>query len=196
MSSLGPSVHTDDRSWRDDAACRERPSAWFTDPADETEVTEALATCTNCPVRADCLTTALSHPAIGDTGILGGTTEQTRHRVRTGRLTVADARQARHRPTPARDPAPSPPRDRATEIRRLPVPELTVRRTGPSTYESADGHTSIFRIHGQPPWMLMIDDRAVARTDTLTEARRLAWATLHTTPVEALDQTHGARSRR
>jgi hypothetical protein len=37
----------------------------------------------------------------------------------------------------------------------------------------------IFRIHGQRPWVLAIDDRFITTIRTVTEARRLAWAILH-----------------
>lgn len=192
---------TADRSWMEDAACRDQPSGWFTDPADQRDVDRALATCAGCRVRTACLTTALSHPEAGDVGIWGGTTEDTRRRIRDGALDVDDVRNAslRRRAGPADAPRPRPtvaPQRRTTEVARLPVPELTVGRTARGTYESADGCTVIFRIHGEPPWMLMIDDRPIARTDTLTDACRLAWTTPHSGDTRSeLDRLEVARNR-
>lgn len=189
-----------DRSWMEDAACRDQPSGWFTDPADQHDVKRALATCAGCPVRTACLTTALSHPEKGDIGIWGGTTEHTRRRIRDGALDVDNVLHAtlhrRAEPTGVARPRPTvAPQRRATGVVRLPAPELTVGRTARGTYESADGRTVIFRIHGEPPWMLMIDDRPIARTDTLTDARRLAWTTHHgtehTIPPDRIDIARG-----
>lgn len=174
------------RSWRDDAACLDQPSGWFIDPDGQTDIDQALATCATCPVRGNCLTTALSQPEYGDVGIWGGTTEPTRRRIRTGQLTIDEA-WAAQLPAPAEDTeAPARAASRTAredepsgDALRLPAPELTVARNQHGDYVSADGRTVIFRIHGDPPWMLRIDDRFIARADTLTDARRLAWTTVN-----------------
>ena len=84
----------------------------------------------------------------------------------------------------------------ATDIPRLPEPELTVSRDRNGDYISADGRCVIFRIHGDPPWMLMIDSRCIARTDTLGEARRAAWQARHGTPDLAREHRFDAITRR
>lgn len=128
-----------ERSWLQDAACRDQPSAWFTDPADRNDLEQAMATCTECRVRKACLTTALSHPEYADIGVWGGTTEHTRRRIRTGALGVDEALNAplRRRVAPPDAPRPEPataPRKPTTKVARPPVPELTVgRTTGGST---------------------------------------------------------------
>lgn len=187
--SIQPTPEPDiGHGWRDDAACLDQPSEWFTDPAHQTDIDRALATCATCAVRTSCLTTALSQPEYGDVGIWGGTTASTRNRIRTGQLT-ADEVWAAQLPVPVEDteePTRAANRTGATredrpsgEVRRLPVPELTVAPNQHGDYVSADGRTVIFRIHGDPPWMLAVDDRCIARTDSLTAARRLAWTTIH-----------------
>lgn len=157
-----------DAAWMQQAACRYQPTEWFTDPdsADEEEVQRALDTCTRCPVRRSCLHTALSHPVSADTGIWGGTTEQTRRRLRGGAHTIEP-------PALTRQPPPTPSTTRSTP--RLPAPEITLGRDTHGDYTDATGRVTAFRIHGDPPWMLMIDGRCVARTRTLTEARQRAW---------------------
>lgn len=198
MTALPIRNSSGDRGWMQDAACRDQPSRWFTDPANTTDVAQALATCKTCAVRTPCLTTALSHHETGDVGIWGGTTPPTRRRIRTGTLDIADVLDPhpRHAPaTSARPPTLAATPQTRTEADRLSEPKLPVARTASATYESADGRTVIFRIHGDPPWMLMIDDHPIARTDTLVNARRLAWTAQHgadtRSPAERLDIARG-----
>lgn len=161
-------AHTD-AAWMQQAACRDQPTEWFTDPQADEQVQRALDSCTRCPVRRSCLHTALSHPASADTGIWGGTTEQARRRLRGGANTTEPA-------ALTRQPPPAPPARGSTP--RLPAPEITLGRDTHGDYTDATGRITAFRIHGDPPWMLMIDGRCVARTRTLTEARQRAWTVL------------------
>jgi hypothetical protein len=174
--------------WQARAACQDKDSRLFTDPDSPDDVRKALATCATCSVRAACLAAALRHSAEADVGIWGGTTEQTRHRIRTGRLTVEQALN----PDEHQDPEPRKQRVNGTaghqpdsaagrplQVPRLPAPETTVRRDTNGDYISADQRVLIFRIHGNRPWALAIDDRVITTTCTVTEARRIAWATLH-----------------
>ena len=176
--------------WLARAACRNSDARQFTDPRPGTDdIRKALATCTTCSVRAACLTAALRHPAEADVGIWGGTTEQTRRQIRTGRLTVEQALN----PDRHRDPAPSKRQTNGTvksqqtgakvaharPAPRLPAPETTVALDTNGDYVSADQRVLIFRIHGKRPWALAIEDRFITTTLTVTEARRIAWVTLH-----------------
>lgn len=178
--------------WRDKAACRDKPAGWFTDPAGPDDIRRALATCTGCPVRAPCLDLALTHSVEADVGIWGGTTEQTRRRIRDGQLSAAEAIEERdlaelETPTPARPPAPAATRGHdgsgepsaPTTPLRSPAPELTVARDAHGDYTDVTGRVIIFRIHRDPPWMVLVDGRPLARTDTLTDGRRIAWAALN-----------------
>ena len=186
-----------DHEWRQHAACRDHPTERFTGPASRSETAIALATCASCTVRTACLTTALAHEDTADVGIWGGTTVHTRRRIRRGDVPVDQALAASPR-TPSRsDEAAgtnrhsSPPSSTATsgDVERGRQPALAVGRTSPGTYASADGGTVIFRIHGHPPWMLMIDQRCIARAATLRDARQLAWTTHH----DSLPRTEIAR---
>jgi hypothetical protein len=166
VSRLRPDASSD-REWRQQAACRDHPTERFTGPASRSDTAAALATCDTCTVRTACLTTALTHEDTADVGIWGGTTVHTRRRIRAGEITIDDALDARTRRPPP------------------PQPTLAVARTSPGTYASADGRTVIFRIHGDPPWMLMIDHRCIARAPTLRDARRLAWTRQQDPPPHA-----------
>lgn len=202
-------AHPPDDGWLPRAACRGSDARLFTDPDSPDDVRQALETCTTCRVRANCLAAALRHSADADVGIWGGTTEHTRRQIRAGHLTVEEALHTRL-PTPPEHQAVEPPPvmttdmqasarangRRATDITRLPEPELTVSRDSNGDYVSADGRTVIFRIHGDPPWMLMIDRRCIARTDTLGEARRAAWQALHGVPDLAREHRFNAITRR
>lgn len=79
-------------AWHDDAACRRLPGidpSWFHTPAgasDEIDVDErreatiaAVAVCSLCTVRDECLAWALEHR---EHGIWGGTTDRERTRMR------------------------------------------------------------------------------------------------------------------
>ena len=66
-------------AWHAKAACRgQGPSLWF--PGRGATSTAARAVCDGCPVRADCLSQALSEPTT--VGIWGGTGGVERSRMR------------------------------------------------------------------------------------------------------------------
>src|SRR5690606_34750336 len=60
----------DDMSWARDAACRGLTHLFFPDPGDSRTGSAAKAICAGCPVRAECLTSALANPE--STGSWGG----------------------------------------------------------------------------------------------------------------------------
>jgi WhiB family redox-sensing transcriptional regulator len=80
--------------WYDNAACRAATNAGDADTADwypsrgdwdTPAVRQALAICSTCPVRDDCLDLALTQPAHDDVGIWGGLSERARRRLRRDR---------------------------------------------------------------------------------------------------------------
>jgi hypothetical protein len=197
-----------DWTWLGHAACRDEPSNRFIDPTDEGDLRAALTTCQRCPVREPCLHTALSHRVEADVGIWGGTTEVQRREIRRGRLQPEVAPNGEEHQTPtclqaeSREPLGTLTR-RSREIPRLAAPEVTVARNEHGDYVSADGRVLIFRIRGDLPWVLAIDDRIIGASRTATEARRTAWTTLYEseradarTPPAPEAQTHGQRARR
>ena len=197
-----------DRTWLSQAACRDEPSNRFIDPADDSELRAALTTCQRCPVREPCLDTALSHRVEVDVGIWGGTTEAQRREIRRGRLKPEVARAGDEHQTPScseaasREPSQTRTR-RPREIPRLAAPEVTVARNGDGDYGSADGRVLIFRIRGDLPWALAIDDQIIGASRTVTQARRTAWTTLNEAERAAVlaspapeAQAHGLTVRR
>jgi WhiB family redox-sensing transcriptional regulator len=67
--------------WRDLAACRGKPTAWwFPDRGDTFELVLARRVCAGCPVRSECLAFALGEPDIE--GVWCGMTAQQRRRMR------------------------------------------------------------------------------------------------------------------
>ena len=174
--------------WRDQAACRDEDARLFTEPDRPDDVRKALATCATCSVREPCLAVALRHSAEADVGIWGGTTEEARRRIRAGRLTVEqalnpdghrDPEARKHQVNGAVQAQPGASAGRPLQVPRLPAPETTVALDEHGDYISADQRVLIFRIHGNRPWALAIDDRFITTTRTVTEARRIAWTTLH-----------------
>lgn len=73
-------------AWVDDAACAGWPSSWWFSalrrgrPSTGGDGAKALAICTQCPVRAECLAVALERSEVG---IWGGTTDAERERMRS-----------------------------------------------------------------------------------------------------------------
>jgi hypothetical protein len=178
--------------WMDRAACRDKPARWFTDPGGPDDVRRALETCGHCPVRGVCLDVVLRHPVDADVGVWGGTTERTRRQVRIGRTNsppdVATDRPHQHRHEGTGEVAEDdedlgerPPINmrRTAAVERLAAPEITVARDAHGDFTDVTGRVIIFRIHGSPPWMLMIDRHCIARTETVADARRIAGTTLH-----------------
>jgi WhiB family redox-sensing transcriptional regulator len=197
-----------DRTWLSQAACRDEPSNRFIDPTDDGDLPAALTTCQRCPVREPCLHTALSHRVETDVGIWGGTTEAQRREIRRGRLQPEVAPPGDEHRTPtclqaeSREPLRTQTR-RSHEIPRLAAPEVTVARNEDGDYASADSRVLIFRIQGDLPWVLAIDEQIIGASRTVTEARRTAWTALHEaeraavlTPPAPEAQTHGQRARR
>ena len=81
---------SDDRVWRDDAACRGRDkNFWFPDVGRVDDVKRAKAICDGCSVRTECLNWALKHE---DHGIWGATTPDERVTIRRKRQRAARAR--------------------------------------------------------------------------------------------------------
>lgn len=93
MSTPGPrrARHTRTNSpvieWAARAACaaHPHPDLWFTEG--ENAHQQAVAVCSACPVKAECLDYALSVPGLP--GIWGGTTATARARLRSSRRHTA-----------------------------------------------------------------------------------------------------------
>ena len=68
--------------WRDRGACKGETEAFFS--YDEGRVAQALAICQDCPVRQECLQTALADPNLY--GVWGGTTQAERRRLHRRRV--------------------------------------------------------------------------------------------------------------
>lgn len=193
--------HPPDDGWRAHAACRDSDTRLFTEPGSRDDVRQALAACATCSVRAACLAVALSHDAEADVGIWGGTTEVARRRIRAGSLTVEQALDpdVRRNPEPRKhqvngtvgNQLPGSSAARPRPVPGPPAPVVTVARDANGDYVSHDGRVIIFQIHGEPPWMLMIDERCVARTRTVTEARRIALTTLHDDHQASMSEPEG-----
>jgi WhiB family redox-sensing transcriptional regulator len=66
-------------AWMADAACREHPDAPYF-PNRGQAPTRAVAVCSTCLVRAECLAYALADPDLS--GVWGGTTEGARRALR------------------------------------------------------------------------------------------------------------------
>jgi short subunit dehydrogenase-like uncharacterized protein len=142
------------RDWIGQAACRDADPAVFTDPADNTELAQALATCARCPVARTCLDTALAHDRNGDLGIWGGTTVAVRDQIRAGTLTRDDALHLQTGPYRAD-------RDRTST--------LAVTPDEHGDYTDNSGRILITRLPAGD-YATFVDQRLVARTSTLTDA--------------------------
>lgn len=73
--------------WLNDAACRDIPpdqANWFPNrgQANDHRTKQALHICSTCPVREDCLASALIHDVATDRGIFGGLTAKQRAHLR------------------------------------------------------------------------------------------------------------------
>jgi WhiB family transcriptional regulator, redox-sensing transcriptional regulator len=67
-------------TWTDHAACRGvDPEVFFPVSRNAADASEAIAVCRGCPVRHECLATALTR---AESGVWGGTTEAQRRRLR------------------------------------------------------------------------------------------------------------------
>jgi WhiB family transcriptional regulator, redox-sensing transcriptional regulator len=82
-------------AWQDEAACRGRDVVLFfgpdgeRQPERETRERKAKAVCNSCPVRAECLTYAVSRPE--KYGTWGGLNEDERSSERRRRMRRANA---------------------------------------------------------------------------------------------------------
>jgi WhiB family redox-sensing transcriptional regulator len=75
--------------WHSRAACKDRPDIdWF--PGEHDQRGQAIAVCTRCPARQECLDWSLSQGP-GLHGIWGGVGRDGRRRLRAGRLDGLDA---------------------------------------------------------------------------------------------------------
>lgn len=66
-------------AWHDEANCVGFHDVYFGEAA---STRQALRICEDCPVRTDCLATALGVPMHSDFGVWGGTTAWERKRLR------------------------------------------------------------------------------------------------------------------
>jgi len=70
------------------AACRGHPEvSWFPEPGQKSS--PAIAICSGCPVRAECLAYAAEIGVMGWFGVWGGTTAMARHDDRRERRAAA-----------------------------------------------------------------------------------------------------------
>ena len=151
--------------WRDEAACLEHPAEWFTGPHEPGDTQRAIDVCNTCPVKQPCLDAALAIEVSADLGIWGGTTPTTRRRIRRER--------ARDRMA-SRDERPSLPNLQPAENLPAEADRLRLIEDDHGDFIDQSGRVIVFRIHGDPPFMLMIDGRPRARTSTVADAAGLA----------------------
>ncbi len=160
------SPETAEQAWRDKAACVGADPRIFTDPRpDSSDVRRAVGICQTCPVKQPCLETALRIEPAADVGIWGGTTPHTRKGLRRTRHDQAAL------PSAVRAPSEPAPGTTSTTGTRDPL-ELRVDEHG--DYIDRTGRVIIFEIHGEPPFMLMIDGKPRARTANVHDAAGLA----------------------
>jgi WhiB family transcriptional regulator, redox-sensing transcriptional regulator len=153
------------RSWRDEAACLDHPAEWFTGPHAPGDTRRAIDVCNTCPVKQPCLAAALDLEVSADLGIWGGTTPTTRRRLRRER-----AGEDSPRGRPKRVP------DQMDQEDTLHCSDSTLELFEDEHGDHVDrsGRIVVFEIHGDPPFMLMIDGKPRARTSTVRDAAGLA----------------------
>jgi hypothetical protein len=153
------------RSWRDEAACLDHPAEWFTGPHAPGDTRRAIDVCNTCPVKQPCLEAALDLEVSADLGIWGGTTPTTRRRLRRER-----AGEDSPRGRPKRVP------DQMDQEDTLHCSDSTLELFEDEHGDHVDrsGRIVVFEIHGDPPFMLMIDGKPRARTSTVRDAAGLA----------------------
>lgn len=132
----------------------------------------AVETCQTCPVKRTCLDTALSIEASADVGIWGGTTPHARRRLRRERQRAAGA---------AGWPTLVP--QRPSEPLAAKTEGLHLVQDDNGDFIDRSGRVIVFEIHGDPPFMLMIDRQPRARTQTVADAAGLAAKLLAQTAV-------------
>lgn len=152
-------------AWLADAACRDLDPQPFIDPHNDNDITKALNVCASCKVRQPCRDVALAHHPRADVGIWGGTT-------------AADRRHIRRNPANAA----TPPYKTATPTKQAGRPQTPdkrqVTRTADGDYTDAAGRTIITKLP-TGDWMTLIDNRPIARTDTLHKGQEAAAQILH-----------------
>lgn len=74
-----PVPFTGDKSWLDQAECRDMDVGLF---FERTPPVEAREACLVCPVRAECLGMALAYPVMDLSGLWGGVSHQRRKRLK------------------------------------------------------------------------------------------------------------------
>lgn len=74
-----------DWEWRENAACKGKPTAWFFPESGHVTdvISRAVAVCQTCPVQTPCLEYAIS---AREPGIWGGMTETERRKARRFRM--------------------------------------------------------------------------------------------------------------
>lgn len=76
--------------WHEDAACKDMEvDVFYPEKGQNHHIRTARQVCGGCPVKARCLTTALSRNAMEDWGVWGGMTKEERDKVRRLGLKVA-----------------------------------------------------------------------------------------------------------
>jgi WhiB family transcriptional regulator, redox-sensing transcriptional regulator len=184
-------VPGDPASWRDNAACLEHPAEWFTGPHQPGDTQRAIDVCNTCPVKQPCLHAALEIEVSADLGIWGGTTPTTRRRLR---------RERARNPVAPHDDRHPPPEPRPTENLTVQADRLRLFEDDHGDFIDQSGRVIVFKIHGDPPFMLMVDGRPRARTSCLDDAAGLAARFLTRDPretdVRAEDRTPRERTRR
>ena len=169
------STAASDLVWRDDAACIGADPRLFTDPRPESgDARRAVEICQTCPVRQPCLDAALQIEAAADIGIWGGTTAQARLRLRRERHRAAlhaDSRPLIHQ--------------RPFEPLAAKAERIHLVQDDNGDLVDRSGRVIVFEIHGDPPFMLMIDRRPRARTQTVDDAAVLAAQLLAKTVLAA-----------
>ena len=155
--------------WRQNAACLDHPAEWFTGPNAPGDTRRAIDVCTTCPVKQPCLEAALSIESSADLGIWGGTTPATRRRLRQEQACGRVSRRIPPQSFPQLSPRPSPERNPLATS-----DELQLVEDDNGDFVDRSGRVMVFEIHGDPRYMLMIDDRPRARTTTVKDAAGLA----------------------
>lgn len=152
-------------SWREDAACLDHPAEWFTGPHEPGDTRRAIDVCTTCPVKQPCLEAALQIEVSADLGVWGGTTPAARRRLR-GRQTDTDTAPSTRRRSVAKQ-------ERA-EVAQTPSNALILFEDEHGDHVDGTGRVIVFEVHGEPPYMVMVDGKPRARTFDVDDAAALA----------------------
>jgi hypothetical protein len=132
-------------------------------PQQPGDTRRAITVCTTCPVKRACLEAALDIEVSADIGIWGGTTPTARRRIRRGQSNIDQALRS-DRAGPTADIG-------ENCVRRG---DLELRQDEHGDHTDGSRRVIVFEIHGEPPYMLMIDGKPRARTTTVEDAAGLA----------------------